>query len=249
MVDPVGEEDDLEDLVLRRRSKMSLKRASMVFSDSTVRCSRSSPTRNALAWMVSVGLRAARGRHEGAVGDVEVVEIPGAAVRVEHRVAFGSVPKRAPPRMWLAIRDRRFRNRPLLDVVAGTGRLAARRSAGSRRSTARRSCPYSTVVRMPVLDDVGDARPHLSRTSGAVRCGCLRGHLVGHEADRQPAAELLSRGSPTMPSPPLPVVVDEALPQRVEVGAAVGPRERDRQRLIGGVVVDRAAGPQAVARG
>src|SRR6185436_6878389 len=41
-------------------------------------------------------------------------------------------------------------------------------------------------------------------------------------------------------------VVDERVPDRVEVLAAMGASERQRQRLVGSVVVDRAAGPDAV---
>src|ERR1044072_5076050 len=54
----------------------------------------SQPPEEGLADAQRVGLDgqgrvgAARGRHEGAVGDVEVLELPGAVVGVEHRVGW-----------------------------------------------------------------------------------------------------------------------------------------------------------------
>ena len=102
------------------------------------------------------------------------------------------------------------------------------------------------VVRVPVLGDVRDRPPPLVLDARVQRnpVGRQR-HLVRHEAHRQAAAEVVA-DEVREPLAGQRRVVDERVPDRVEVLAAVGASERQRQRLVGGVVVDRTAGPDAV---
>ena len=188
-----------------------------------------------------MGVGAARCRHERAVRHVQVVDVPDAAVRIEHRnVAAGAEAQAAH------------------DVVGDPHRVAVHRAVPQRvvgRHAVAQYLPalisehahQRPVVRVPVLDDMADlAVPLVAHVRMQLDPVDRARDLVGHEGDGEPRAEGLVQPCQDALGT-LVLIALEAAPERIQVGVALGARHGDRQALVGGVVIDRAAGPEVVA--